>query len=131
MELLTDELRSALLRTGKLTQECQIAGKDEPDFEPVVKFFTPDANCTWLLTEIDPDDPDIAFGLCDLGMGCPELGSVSLSELKSVRGCLGLPIERDLYFDASFSLSVYAQAARCAQCITEEPKALERAGGAS
>ena len=50
------------------------------------------------LTEIDPEDPDIAFGLCDLGMGCPELGSVSLSELESVRGKLGLPIERDLHF---------------------------------
>nr|WP_305910383.1 DUF2958 domain-containing protein [Methylomarinum sp. Ch1-1]MDP4523085.1 DUF2958 domain-containing protein [Methylomarinum sp. Ch1-1] len=23
-----------------------------------------------------PDDPDIAFGLCELGMGCPELGNV-------------------------------------------------------
>jgi hypothetical protein len=30
----------------------------------VVKLFTPDAACTWLLTELDPDDPDIAFGLC-------------------------------------------------------------------
>ena len=31
----------------------------------------------------------VAFGLCDLGIGCPELGYVSLSELKSVRGRLG------------------------------------------
>jgi len=59
-----------------------------PD-QPVVKLFTPDGGCTWLLTEIDPEDPDIAFGLCDLGFGCPELGSVSLSELESVRGQLG------------------------------------------
>ena len=66
----------------------------EPDFLPVVKLFTPDAGCTWLLTEIDPDDPDIAFGLCDLGIGYPELGSVSLSELASVRGRLGLAVER-------------------------------------
>lgn len=29
-------------------------------------FFTPDAQCTWLLTEIDPDD-GLTFGLCDLG----------------------------------------------------------------
>lgn len=128
MELLTTEQREALLRNGRLTRECQIADKDEPDFTPVVKIFTPDANCTWLLTELDPDEPDIAFGLCDLGMGCPELGSVSLSELKSVRGCLGLPVERDLYFEAGFPLSVYAAAARQAQCITEDPVALERAG---
>ena len=30
---------------------------------------TEGAGCTWLLTEIDPEDTDIAFGLCDLGMG--------------------------------------------------------------
>src|SRR5262249_41116339 len=82
------------------------------DFLPVVKLFTPDAVCTWLLTEIDPEDPDIAFGLCDLGFGCPELGSVSLSELESVRGRLGLPIERDLHFVATKTLSAYADEAR-------------------
>ena len=84
----------------------------EPDFLPAVKLFTPDAACTWLLTEIDPDDPDIAFGLCDLGMGTPEIGSVSLSELASIRGRLNLPVERDLYFTATKTLSAYADEAR-------------------
>jgi hypothetical protein len=64
-----------------------------------------------ILTEIDPEDPDIAFGLCDLGFGYPELGSVSLSELESVRGQLGLPIERDLYFTPTKTLSAYADEA--------------------
>lgn len=32
------------------------------DFKPVVKLFTPDANCTWLLSELSPDL--IAFALC-------------------------------------------------------------------
>jgi integrase len=44
--------------------------------------------------ELDSDG--LAFGLCDLGMGEPELGYVSLTELRTVRGKLGLPIERDL-----------------------------------
>jgi hypothetical protein len=39
------------------------------------------AGATKLLTEIDPGDDDTAFGLCDLGLGCPEVGYVSLSEL--------------------------------------------------
>jgi hypothetical protein len=56
-------------------------------------------------------EPDILFGLCDLGMGCPELGYVSLNELQSVNGRLGLGIERDLYFRACYCLSVYAHAA--------------------
>jgi hypothetical protein len=112
MKLLTVDIRKKLLRNGKLRQQRDQEDKPEPDFWPVVKLFTPDAGCTWLLTEIDPDDPDIAFGLCDLGFGCPELGSVSLSELEAVRGRLNLPVERDLYFTATKMLSAYADEAR-------------------
>lgn len=117
MKLLTTDVRERLLQNGKLRQQFQMDGKDEPDFLPVVKLFTPDAGCTWLLTEIDPDEPDIAFGLCDLGMGFPELGSVSLSELESVHGRLGLPVERDLHFRPIKTLSAYADEARRHEAI--------------
>jgi hypothetical protein len=86
------------------------AGEDHDPF-PVVKLFTPDGACTWLLTELDPEDPDIAFGLCDLGMGFPELGSVWISELEAVRGHIGLPVERDLHFLADKPLSAYTDTA--------------------
>jgi len=57
---------------------------------PVVKLFTPDADATWLLgADRPPGDPDIAFGLCGLGMGLPELGCMRLSELAALRGMLG------------------------------------------
>jgi hypothetical protein len=79
---------------------------------PVAKLFTPDASATWLLSEIDPTDHDRAFGLCDLGLGCPELGWVSLSELSAVRGHLGLPVERDRYWTATKPISEYAAEAR-------------------
>jgi hypothetical protein len=46
------------------------AGHSDIDFKPVVKLFTPDAQCTWLLTELGNDD--IVYGLADLGMGCPD-----------------------------------------------------------
>jgi hypothetical protein len=47
-----------------------------------------------------------------LGLICPELGYVSLTELRSVRGKLGLPIERDLHFEADKPISAYADEAR-------------------
>lgn len=85
MKLLTKAIHEKLLENGK--KQDAVRGTDEEiDFQPVVKLFTPDANCTWLLTEIDLDNPDIAFGLCDLGMGYPELGNVSISELSQLRG---------------------------------------------
>ena len=112
MMLFTKEIREQMLRNGRIRLECQLRGEDEPDFVPVVKLFTPDAGCTWLLTELEPEEPDIAFGLCDLGLGYPELGSVSIAELESVRGRLGLPIERDLHFRPTKTLSAYADEAR-------------------
>jgi hypothetical protein len=127
MKLLTTTIRDQLLRNGHIRQALDEDGRAEADFIPVVKLFTPDAQCTWLLTELDPEDEDIAFGLCDLGMGCPELGSVRISELESVRGRLGLPVERDLQFRAVRTISVYARAAWNAAAITEDEKALAQA----
>ena len=71
-------------------------GKGE-DAEVVVKYFTPDANCTWLITEGEPlkDGDWEFFGLCHIHEW--EYGYVRLSDLKSVRGAFGLPVERDLY----------------------------------
>ena len=69
------------------------------------------STATWLLTEFDPADTDRAFGLCDLGMGFPELGWVSITELRELRGKFGLPVERDRHFKANKPLSAYADAA--------------------
>lgn len=107
--LITDDQRTVLLANGRRSLE-----EEGFDPTPVVKLFTPDAGATWLLTEIDPDDPDHAFGLCDLGLGCLELGWLSLAELTEVRGKLGPPVERDLHFQADKRLSAYAREARLA-----------------
>jgi hypothetical protein len=111
-DLLPLGIKRHLLTNGRLNSERIAEDGNTIDFHPVVKLFTPDAGCTWLLTEIDPENPDIAFGLCDLGMGCPEIGSVSLTEIAALRGRLGLPVERDLHFEAAKSLTAYADEAR-------------------
>lgn len=117
MDLITSEQTQPLLANGKANQAAQGA----IDFRPVVKLFTPDAQATWLLTEIDPDDPDSAFGWCDLGLGFPEIGYVSLAELRALRGPWGLPVEQDLYFTAKKTLSAYVEEAKNPG-LTEEPK---------
>lgn len=60
-----------------------------------VKFFDPQGGWTWYATEYDPKQR-LFFGLVD-GFE-RELGYFSLDELKSVRGRLGLPIERDIHW---------------------------------
>ena len=59
-----------------------------------VKFFMPDGNWTWYAAEFDGEDT--FFGL--VAGFAVEVGYFSLSEIKTVRGSLGLEVERDLYF---------------------------------
>lgn len=116
MIFLTPELRERLLANGRLR---------DVDHVPVVKFFNPLGAATWLATELDADG-DSLFGLADLGFGCPELGAFSLMEIASVRLPLGLGIERDLYFDGMFPLSVYAEAAyRAGRIVLDTPRLQE------
>ena len=121
MKLITEDIKAKLLANW-----CAENG----DHKPVVKFFNPAGAATWLITEMDSENNDILFGLCDLGMGFPELGYVSLKELESVKVFAGLGIERDIHFDATYPLSVYTEAARAAQRITENREALAQAAAA-
>ena len=116
MQLLTPDLRARLIANGQT----------QGDHVPVVKFFSPVGAATWLFSELDADG-DSLFGLCDLGFGCPELGSASLSEIAAVTLPFGLTIERDLCFEGRFPLTVYADAARLCGSITEDEARLEAA----
>ena len=105
--LIAPEQRAELLANGARTAVGQDA-----DPHPVARLFTPDADAVWLLSELDPEDPDRAFGLYDLGLGEPELGYVLLSEIASVRGRFGLPVERDLAFRADRPIGRHADEAK-------------------
>ena len=101
--LITAEQRAQLLANGRA-----YAAGHAGDPLPVVRLFTPDAHATWLLAALDPTDGDTAYGLCDVGIGMPELGHVRLSDLASIVGPLKRPILRDLYFRPTRPLSAYA-----------------------
>lgn len=113
MELVNSELRAKLVYNGHKSSEAD----DGFDPYPVVKLFTPDSNATWLLTELAPNDKDLAFGLCDWGFGTPEIGSVRLSDIAKVKGTMGLKVERDTLFKAKKTLKQYADDARMQQSI--------------
>ncbi|MBB4839885.1 hypothetical protein HNP52_002977 [Sphingomonas kyeonggiensis] len=99
----------ALLENGEKT----LAGIAH-DPMPVVKLHCPDTGGIWLLAELDPRDPDRAFGLCDPLPGAPRVCTVSLAELGKFRGPLGLAIERDLLFQADRTLRAYGEGALAA-----------------
>lgn len=109
----------AVLIPADLIERLQENGRassrhGDGDYPPIVKLFTPDGRATWLLTEPDPQDPDLAFGLCDLGQGYPELGYVRLSEILEITGSLGLFVERDVAFRTEKPISHFAVLASAA-----------------
>jgi hypothetical protein len=96
MKLLTDAIRRKL---PPLYSQDGKGGKAIAQ----VRYFTPSSSWSWYATEGEPvlDESGKAvdfrfFGLVD-GHD-KELGYFVLSELEEVRGPMGLPIERDLYW---------------------------------
>jgi hypothetical protein len=96
MKLLTQAIRNKLPK---------LYAQDGKGDDAVVhcKFFTPDSNWTWFVTEGEPeydeDGKEVDFRFFGLVNGYEqELGYFVLSEMQRSKGPLGLPIERDLYF---------------------------------
>lgn len=116
MILLTDTHRTQLLANGR---------QPDVDHVPVVKLFNPFGAGVWLATELEADG-DTMFGLADIG--CPELGSWSFEELRSIRLPFGMGIERDLLFTGDFPISVWADAARESGSIRDAEGLLYRSG---
>lgn len=96
MKLLTKEI----LR--KLPELYANEEKKPEDIKVPLKLFNPSGIGTWYITEYNPET-EIAFGWCDLGY--PELGYVSIKELKSLKlPPFGLGVERDMYWDSNTTL---------------------------
>jgi hypothetical protein len=94
MELLPKELETIL---------PPLYSQDEvKDPMCVFKIFTPDAGWSWFIVEGSKQgDRDWLFFTMVISPIVPEgeLGYVLLSDLQKVRGCLGLPVERDLWWE--------------------------------
>lgn len=86
------------LITKELEKQLRAANKGSGSKKILAKLFNPVGAATWLLTSMDADG-DTLWCVADLGLGCVEFGTVSLSELKEIKLIGGLGIERDIYFN--------------------------------
>lgn len=105
---LVGEQNMLILRANQRGQEPVQGTNAEIDHSPVVRLHVPFTACQWLLSEVDEDG--IGFCLADLGMGCPELGSVSLEELATL-DVRGLKVKRDDQWRSRMTLGQYARLA--------------------
>jgi len=75
------------------------------DHIPVVKLTMP--NCTWLLTEIDSENPNIGYGLYMPDDHFSRLAHIDLEEAMNTANCMYITVE---YFKGNFPVSVYQDA---------------------
>ncbi|GAB3282820.1 DUF2958 domain-containing protein [Larkinella harenae] len=114
-------------QTQQLIQNGRHHGQDHIPVYMFDIFAENGCDLCWMLTELDPSDPDLGYGLCDLADGQPRMGHVSLSTMEAVARALGKPVVTDPLFDPSYPISVYAEAARVAGFITTNPDDLDKA----
>lgn len=91
MKLITKELEEAFAKQGDTSE------KQAKDIKVICKFFNPMGAGTWWVFEKIDDDVYMCFAL--LGEAIfSEIGSISISEMESLKLPLGLGIERDLSY---------------------------------
>ena len=98
---------SMKLITKEIMDKLKANPRGNENNKPWLKLFNPVGAATWLISEIG-EDGDTLFGLCDLGFGHPELGSVRLSEIKNVDLPFRMKIERDKGWEPTKTVVEYA-----------------------
>ena len=98
MKLLTKEIIEKAIKQYPL-------GADMDTQQIVAKFFNPTGSWSWYLMNLDPEDPDYAWGIVD-GYEV-EVGSWSMGELQQMKVSFGLGIERDLGFQPRPAMEVW------------------------
>jgi hypothetical protein len=91
MKIITKEVEQAFAKQGDCSQ------KSMEEIRIVLKLFNPQGAGTWYLYEKLDDDVYMCFANLDDPMNA-EIGTVSMQELMSFKGWLGLGIERDMHF---------------------------------
>lgn len=111
-DLAPPEIMDRLIEEGRKSRAAMETDDSDHKAVPVVKWQAGPA--TWLVSEADPENPDQMFGLADLGMGFPEMGYFSRSEIERVGGAM-----RAVGWEPNGDLETYWDTARNAGRVVE------------
>lgn len=112
MQPLTDEQMAKLEANGK---------KPDEDHVPPVYLMALHEGVPimqFMLTHVDPDNPDQAYGLIDWGHGKPRMSMVFLKQIESIDEDEQMHVEQDPYFKPTRPISVYHIASQIKGYIT-------------
>lgn len=118
---ITKEIEQKLIANFKVSKAALSKGKPRPDHKPVVKFICIGCNEFWLVSELDPDNYQQAFGLnyCSYAIVLDDIPFSSLYSHSSARFFDGMQghdrsvenlqgvVDRDLHWEATKTLSEY------------------------
>lgn len=96
MKLMTKAIQERLLKNSAAAMSSGKTAESAP-----LKLFDPSGRFTMYVFDAHGEGDDLrlyGFVVSPIGPDCDEWGYASLNELASVRGALGLGIERDLHF---------------------------------
>lgn len=113
LETFTNEQKKVLFKNGKGAN----SGKNHI---PVVELKVGKLGYRFLITELDPQEPQYAFGLCDYNTDL-QIGLVNLLDLERKATEKGAKLEIRSAFTGKYNLAVYCKAAFDFGTIIEDP----------
>jgi len=122
MQLFLSNHYDRLRDNGRLSQQGL-------DHYPVTKLILPGTGCTWLLTEIRPEQNSrFAYGIADYGYNSIHQGYINLEAVFAMSDpVFGERVKEDLTFRTKYPISAYLIAARMREYITDDERHLEQA----
>jgi hypothetical protein len=126
--------RGHKLLTKALEKKLPSLYSQENVEDPVaqIKFFDPMSRWTWYGIEYDPEQR-LFFGYVKSGLdpNFDELGYFSLDELESTSNSLGLPLERDMYYQPQNLSDIKREAKEEIEMVEKSRSQVRRPGAMS
>lgn len=86
-----------------------LTDESEDDVMPVAKLFVTVGAARWLLVAMDPNDETVVEGICDLGSGFVEYGSIDLAKLAEFRDAFDLGVQVDKFWKPKARVEAYLE----------------------
>jgi hypothetical protein len=91
-----------------LAENAKILAADPgADLIPVARLFHSMCSWSWLLLARNPDEPQVAYGIADLGTGSVEIGLIDLEEVRQIPSVIGTGVQVDRWWSPGARASGY------------------------
>jgi len=109
----------------RLAQNFQ-SSTDKMDHIPGAKLYIPMSGLTWLVTELNPNNPTKGFALIDDGNGVVTFDEIDIDDIIRLAVSKANHVKRDPYFSGKYPIRTYLNAALTYGFITDQEVLLSK-----